>query len=260
MDIKFSLIIKLIITYITLLAICFLFYALIISPVTGADKVNAIIGLLGWSGTIFAPIAAYYLLDSWKHQKSYELKKEYIGNILQELRPIFLNTLNMLTQTSNIKRVNEILVINTDYLNYKSNLIGDLIVNLYSNVKVYSKISRDDKILKLYKSLELHSYFLDDYYKKLIKEYSVYFQHFVENRKFDENKDYVIYRNYIGSEKDVVTTSIYTIDRYLMRKHFHEKNIESPDITLEYTYEELFKNTIGLIKEIQEMCLNEFEP
>ncbi|NAS05483.1 hypothetical protein GPS47_07725 [Acinetobacter haemolyticus] len=72
MDKKISVVIKLLITYLTLLAICFLLYALVVLPVTGAEKVNSIIGLLGWSATLFAPMAALVLINNWKDQVKHE--------------------------------------------------------------------------------------------------------------------------------------------------------------------------------------------
>ncbi|CAI3144301.1 hypothetical protein MWMV18_MWMV18_01439 [Acinetobacter calcoaceticus] len=71
---KFELIVKLFLSYVFLLLLCFLFYSLVVLPVTEAEKVNAIIGLFGWSATIYAPIAAYILLDNWKAQNHYIVK------------------------------------------------------------------------------------------------------------------------------------------------------------------------------------------
>lgn len=72
MDKKIDLIAKLFITYIFILALCFLVYSLVVLPTSGAEKVNAIIGLLGWSATIYAPIAAFFLLHNWREQVFHE--------------------------------------------------------------------------------------------------------------------------------------------------------------------------------------------
>lgn len=81
---KFELIIKLFLTYIFLLALCFIFYSLIVLPTNGAEKVNAIIGLLGWSATIFAPIAAFYLIDNWKEQTKYNEQLSILSSMIDE--------------------------------------------------------------------------------------------------------------------------------------------------------------------------------
>lgn len=81
---KFELIIKLFLTYICLLALCLIFYTLIVLPTNGAEKVNAIIGLLGWSATIFAPIAAFYLIDNWKEQTKYNEQLSTLSSMIDE--------------------------------------------------------------------------------------------------------------------------------------------------------------------------------
>lgn len=88
MDKKIDLIAKLIITYIFILALCFLVYSLVVLPTSGAEKVNAIIGLLGWSATIFAPVAAFFLLDSWKDQTKYNANLELITEMVHVLSEI----------------------------------------------------------------------------------------------------------------------------------------------------------------------------
>lgn len=85
---KIDLIAKLFITYIFILALCFLVYSLVVLPTSGAEKVNAIIGLLGWSATIFAPVAAFFLLDSWKDQTKYNANLELITEMVHVLSEI----------------------------------------------------------------------------------------------------------------------------------------------------------------------------
>lgn len=87
---KIDLIGKLLIAYIFILAICFLIYSLVVIPTNEAEKVNSIIGLLGWSATIFAPVAAFFLLDSWKEQTKYNAQLELIANMIDELSKLSL--------------------------------------------------------------------------------------------------------------------------------------------------------------------------
>ncbi|WP_212386674.1 hypothetical protein [Acinetobacter junii] len=257
---KLSFIVKLTVTYLTLLAICFLFYALIISPVKNIDKVSSIIGLLGWSATIFAPIAAYFLVDSWKHQKSYELKKEYIMYILQDIRPIFLNTLILSSEANNIKDTNSKLVINTEYFSYNSKLIGNLTLSLYSNILVYSRLTNNTKILELYKDLEIHSFFIDHHYKEINKLYCQYFEIFKKDRNYDKDRNYNIFREYVGSEMYTVFIEIRLIEKFFNETHkYGEINVENTKV-LEYESSQLFNKTLEIIKGIQEICLKEFKP
>lgn len=257
---KFSFIVKLILTYLVLLAICFLFYALIISPVKDVDKVESIVGLLGWSATIFAPIAAYFLIDSWKQQKLYELKKEYIMYILQDLRPIFLNTLILSSEANNIKDTNSKLVINTEYFDYNAKLIGNLTINLHSNILVFSKLTNNTRISELYKDLEIHSFFIDHHYKEINKLYTRYFEEFKKDRNYDKDRNYNIFREYVGSENYTLIIEIRLIDKFFNEIHkYGEINVENPKV-LEYKSSELFNKTLEIINGIQAICLKEFKP
>lgn len=100
MDKKVDLIGKLIITYVFILALCFLLYALVVLPVNGAEKVNAIIGLLGWSATIYAPIAALFLIDNWKDQTKYNEQLAILASMIDE---IMLTTSNIIAIRNDLK-------------------------------------------------------------------------------------------------------------------------------------------------------------
>lgn len=82
---KIYLIVKLFIAYIFVLGLCFLLYKLVVLPTSGAEKVNAIIGLLGWSATIFAPVSAFFLLDNWKDQTKYNAILDQVIKLTDEL-------------------------------------------------------------------------------------------------------------------------------------------------------------------------------
>lgn len=81
-----------------MLLLCFLFYSLVVLPVTEAEKVNAIIGLFGWSATIYAPIAAYILLDNWKDQAKYNEQINCLTAIHKNLHDIRNNIINIREQ------------------------------------------------------------------------------------------------------------------------------------------------------------------
>ena len=262
MNIKLDLIGKLIITYIFLLSLCFLIYGLVVLPTNGAEKVNAIIGLLSWSATIYAPIAAYLLLDNWKDQKAYELKKEYIAIVLHDLRSIFTKFLQVCSNTGNIFSVNEDLVINTKYLDYNSLELGTQATNLYGNIKVFSTISNDPVILELYDEFEQHIFFIDEVYKQLIKHYNNYYFGFTKTRSYDQNSEYDIFREYLGSERDTVENFIIVIQKFSDKQHCYARQIDSNTNlrVYKYTINQLLKNTLEMHNRIQSMCLKDLKP
>lgn len=90
MDKKIKLVRNLAITYFFLIIICCLIYTLILTPPSQEDKISSIIGLLGWSAAIFAPISAFFLLNSWKEQTKYNAKLELVADMVDELSKLSL--------------------------------------------------------------------------------------------------------------------------------------------------------------------------
>lgn len=262
MDKKINLLAKLFITYILLLAICFLFYGLVVLPTNGAEKVNAIIGLLSWSATIYAPLAAFFLLDSWKDQKEYELKKEYISLSLHDLRPIFSKLLVISTNTNNIEKVDDYLVINKEYLDYKALELGSSVTNLFGNIKVFSKIDNNSNILELYDDFEMHVFFIDYIYKTLIKRYKNYYDEFSRDRNPSQDFDIDIFRGYLGSESKSLISHVLHLQRFIQFKHKYRKRIDAGNNTreLEYTLSDLVENTLDIHNKIQKILLDTFKP
>lgn len=261
MDKKISFIAKLIIVYVVLLVICFLVYSLVVLPTNGAEKVNAIIGLLSWSATIFAPIAAFFLLDNWKEQKRFELKKEYIALTLHDLRKLNSNLINMLTQISNIESTEYKLVIVSSYLDSERLSNINLIHNIYSNLKVYSHLSNHTEIDEIFYGFEQHNYFVEIYYKEVIKRYFNYFNQFTKDR-LSANVNNIgnldINRAYVGNESDSIKNHVIYIKEYISKPQKYQRTAEPKDYVLTYKYKELFQNTKVLYERIHEICLKEF--
>jgi hypothetical protein len=262
MNKRIELIAKLIITYAFLLALCFLLYGLVVLPVNGAEKVNAIIGLLGWSATIYAPIAAFFLLDNWKDQKAYELKKEYISLVLHDLRPIFSKILIISTNTSNIEKVEKFLVINKGYLDYNALALGNDVTNLFANIKVFSKIDNNSNILELYNDFEMHIFFIDFLYKTVIKRYKNYYDEFTSRRNPSQDFDIDIFRGYLDSEKNSLMNHILHLKTYIESKQKYMKKTDAGNTVneLEYTLSELIESTLDIHDKIQKILLDTFEP
>lgn len=258
MDKKFDLLGKLIVSYVFILAIGFLIYSLVVLPADEAEKVNAIIGLLGWSATFFAPIAAYILLDNWKDQKKYDLKKEYIGLILNDIRPIFTKILIIYSNVENINKVQDFLIINKEYRDYKALRIGDKVTNLHGNFKLFSKIDKNNEILEVYEKLEMHCFFLDQFYKEVIQTYTNYYDEFMKPRPVNIEHDYDINREYLGLEKKDLIPFIHFLSIKLSRKGKYIKRSEDgkTDQLLELTIFELLDKLILHHNQIQDICLD----
>lgn len=86
MDKKITLIATLILAYVFLLNIAFFIYEVILpTPQDNNAKITAIVGLLGWTATIYAPFAAFLFLDDWKKQKQYEFESKVILDVWDQV-------------------------------------------------------------------------------------------------------------------------------------------------------------------------------
>lgn len=198
MNKKINLIGKLSITYAFLLSLCFLFYALIVLPETGAEIVNAKVGLLGWSATIFAPIAAYFLLDSWKEQRKYELEYEYLSNILKNLKPIYEELIIIRGNSLIIKNTSEKLILYSEFITRNNLNFQNSLLVLYPDIKIYSKIKRDDYLENQYHEFDKRCFQIQMHYRFLIDFYNEYYEESISINPLYENKGNANYSKEMG--------------------------------------------------------------
>lgn len=153
---------KLLITYIVILAICFLIYALVVLPTNGAEKVNAIIGLLGWSATFFAPIAAFYLIDNWKDQAKYNEQLSTLSSLINETFLLVKNITDIRTNEKisqhlvncyQLFSIENVLILKT-----KEEIKAEFKTSIKENPPPSSNILEDNinNLKRLYLQLDLH--------------------------------------------------------------------------------------------------------
>lgn len=165
---QFNLAIKLIITYLTLLTICYIFYALIVLPVSEADKINAIIGLLGWSATLFAPVAAFILINNWKEQVKHEKALECLTGLYNEISQLHFTIfyLKKNNKPDEIKiQFNSMNL--EEFINYSKDVIKEFEEIQRSVSKTYNNIGTLTSQYKLIfqKDDDRFEYILDNYFK-----------------------------------------------------------------------------------------------
>lgn len=165
---QFNLAIKLIITYLTLLTICYIFYALIVLSVSEADKINAIIGLLGWSATLFAPVAAFILINNWKEQVKHEKALECLTGLYNEISQLHFTIfyLKKNNKPDEIKiQFNSMNL--EEFINYSKDVIKEFEEIQRSVSKTYNNIGTLTSQYKLIfqKDDDRFEYILDNYFK-----------------------------------------------------------------------------------------------
>ncbi|MBP2544861.1 hypothetical protein [Acinetobacter guillouiae] len=105
---NFYLPLKLIGSYLVILFISMIIYKEIITPLALSEINNLKIGLLSWSATIYAPVAAYFLFDGWKHQIREQRKEKFILNYLSEIEYVREMLSSMIIDYDDLKEISSI--------------------------------------------------------------------------------------------------------------------------------------------------------
>lgn len=198
MNQKFVLVSKLVVAYLSLLVICFLIYVLMVYPSSEINKVNVIIGLLGWSATIYAPIAAFFLLHNWREQVSHERAFDALTTAYSLIGKIHSSTmkLKMDSYFSQIERsfrnMNQIEFENyinrlRDEFENKSSSLKEQYDSLNTALSIYKLIKPDNKVDL---DFVLDSYFKISYMMKNI--YNDVINIYLEAKLKNENHSYLL--------------------------------------------------------------------
>ncbi|MCL6176983.1 hypothetical protein [Acinetobacter baumannii] len=76
----FSRLVALFLLYIFLVAVGFFVYAVIIGKPGVGERGATIAGILGWTATLYAPVAAFFIIDIWKDQVKHQKALDHLSN------------------------------------------------------------------------------------------------------------------------------------------------------------------------------------
>lgn len=139
--------------FICILSFSLLTYILIIYPLEG-DKASSLASMFGFAATLFAPIAALFLLDNWKIQKKYEMEKELIIKAIDKITLIDRDLKKFCTYHFAIEKIqNEIIALH-NYKEFNVSKRQDQLLELAADIKLISLITKDEEIPSLYNQFE----------------------------------------------------------------------------------------------------------
>ncbi len=174
-DKKISLIAKLIISYLVLLAFAFLFYVFNTDPSSDQTARGAVFtNLLVWSATIFTPIAAYFFYDSWKDQKNYELKKELMIKLSELVSTQYIKITKYARMADRLKHVKEYEIRLPSFYKSKHSYDSDLLNEIFSILEIYEGFSSDSSLKKYKNTFDTSAFALSVYLKNIEKKYEEY--------------------------------------------------------------------------------------
>lgn len=143
------------------------------------DPAAVISNMFVWSATLISPLVVILLINSWKSQKDYELRKEIATKILNDTHSIEMYVIDALSMIKTIKDINNYLVI---YSTYLSEHPTDLLLEIkksYANIKIFNELY-DKDFGEKFSRLQIYCFRIDEHIKELNSSYSIYYQSVIE--------------------------------------------------------------------------------
>ncbi|OBY75238.1 hypothetical protein [Acinetobacter gyllenbergii] len=220
--------------------------------------------MLGFSAALFAPIGAYLLIDSWKIQKKYDLKKEYLVQILIDLKPIFIELVEVREVEARVKSTKENLVLYTKTYKKQNLELNHFVVQLHPNITIVKELFDLINLGDLYTQLERHCTAIQSsYHHNVINHYSSYYKKAFDINNGEENLNYQFSRAYFPRELMELESYIDRIQIYINMRCsfdiFDETTGEAKDITEYENFRTLVKKTIEIHNKIQQICIDELK-
>lgn len=173
---KKKLLTNLVSSFLILISIC-LFIALLINLKFHQDCATVITGMLGVCATLYAPIAAFFLYDSWKEQKQYELEKQYAEDVLKAIISIKDQLTRKYYSFLNFKTYMEkkLIAINSLFSNEKTISISQQLNEAIAKFELLESISIKKPNKLLFENFEYSILLLNNYNNTFEEKYEKYY-------------------------------------------------------------------------------------
>lgn len=176
---------------------CFVVICIIVNLPNAKELDGALIANVLTGGvTLFAPIAAYYLLTDWKNQKKYDLEKEQLSLALTQLTKISTDLYKSRSDIHQISKVDKQIVYVRSYLKRKEFDHVHELFTLYGYINNYCLIKNKDDLKERYNDLEKLCYKFYGTKKNILHKYEKYLEKldeidptFIDSLEFNKNYD-----------------------------------------------------------------------
>ncbi|EXB72914.1 hypothetical protein [Acinetobacter sp. 230853] len=163
------------------LAVIFFFFTLWLFSYNSIDQPlkeawTSTISFLSVLATLGTAIIATLLFNDWRDEKNFELENNLLTNILMDLRPIYVELIQIRSDSQNLGKINDFFIMKTTYIERNRLDIFKAIIILYPNIKIYSDITNDKTLIELYEKFDKYCICTDDFFKLLfLKAYKNYY-------------------------------------------------------------------------------------
>lgn len=194
---------NLISSFICILSFSLLIYILVIYPLDG-DKASSLASMFGFAATLFAPIAAFILINNWKEQIKHEKALECLSGVFNEISQFHFTIyyLKNGNKPEEIKRNFNSMNLE-EFTIYSKEVLKEFEETHQTISNIYNRLSTLTYQYKLIfeKEDERFEYILDSYFKihwtflKLINDYLKYYITAKQlNQPIDFFKDHELFK------------------------------------------------------------------
>lgn len=204
---QINLIAKLVIIYIVLILIALFIYYVCFEAnsapciienqkncIEAKDRYAIIATLLGWSASLFAPIAAILVLNVWKHQKKYDLEKQYAEEVLKLLNQTYKHLIikYYIIRSADLEMFENFVALNSLYHHKEDNFnVSETMYSVQSQFETLMLISEKKISPDFYEKVKIDILLLDELIRKSLNKYKKYYDILAEDIK-NTNEDIFI--------------------------------------------------------------------
>lgn len=218
---QINLIAKLVIIYIVLVLIALFIYYVCFEAnsapcisenqkncIEAKDRYSIIATLLGWSASIFAPIAAILVLNVWKDQKKYDLEKQYAEEVLKLLNQTYKHLIikYYIIRSADLEMLENFVALNSLYHKEDSFNVSETMYSVESQFETLMLISEKKISPNFYEKVKIDILLLDELIRKSLNKYKKYYDVLAEDIKNTNEDIFIAKKEKTGI---ILTESVY---------------------------------------------------
>lgn len=225
------------------------------------DALSITASFFGGFATLIAAYIASLLFNDWKDEKNYELESKYLENTLLNIAPIFSELMLIRNDSNNLKKIDSIAILKTNYLNSTRFDMFDYVIKVYPDLKIYCDLTKDNTLINLYNVFDKKCFILDSFKSDLFyKKYNNFYRTYLKNvapQIYKSNQELNSSNEYRNEVNDEIKKAIDDIKFF-----FESKSLEAKieDKIEKVSYDEWIESTFTLLNQIQDYCTKQLRP
>ena len=186
-----NIIASLFVVMIFLIALTFILFHYQSSPTALKDSWSTVGSFFGGIATLTAAYVASLLFNDWRFEKDHETKSIYLNNAIQKLSEIHSSLIESRSNANNLLKINNCLILNTDYLNQMSINHKKTLTLLHADLTVVSKLFDKHTLMDKYFIYEKFINVFDIFNELLSKKYRTYYYYYINEYSPDKKNDHL---------------------------------------------------------------------